>query len=129
MDCLTRHITLLAVLSLNFTVSATISAKEYHVAKNGNDLNKGTDESPFLTIQAAANIAQPGDTILVKAGIYREEVKPPRSGTKDKPITYLAATGENVSIRGSEQITGWFRESNLAGLGFAKCTCNGKPDH
>jgi hypothetical protein len=102
----------LYTLALTFAISITVSAKEYHVAKNGNDSNKGTKESPFLTIQAAANFAQPGDTILVRAGIYREDVKPPRGGTKDKPVTYLASPGEDVSIRGSEQITGWVREEN-----------------
>jgi len=28
----------------------TVSAKEYHVAKTGNDKNKGSLESPLLTI-------------------------------------------------------------------------------
>ena len=76
------------------------------------DTNPGTFSQPLKTIQAGANLAQAGDTILVKAGIYREEVKPPRSGTKEKPITYLAAPGEDVSIRGSERITNWIREGN-----------------
>lgn len=80
---------------------------------NTKDTNSGTFTQPFKSIQAGANQAQAGDTILVKAGIYREEVKPPRSGTKEKPITYLAAHGENVSIRGSERITSWKRESGL----------------
>jgi hypothetical protein len=77
------------------------------------DTNPGTFFQPLKTIQAGANLAQAGDTILVKAGIYREEVKPPRSGTKEKPITYLAAPGEDVSIRGSERITNWKKEGKL----------------
>jgi alpha-N-arabinofuranosidase len=51
----------------------TISAAEYHVAKTGKDTNPGTAASPFLTIQRAADVAQPGDVITVHAGIYREE--------------------------------------------------------
>ena len=39
------------------------SAGEYHVAKSGNDKNDGKLETPFLSIQAAANVAQPGDII------------------------------------------------------------------
>ena len=74
------------------------------------DSNPGTFTQPLRTVQAGANLAQAGDTILVKAGIYREEVKPPRSGTRDKPITYLAAPRDIVSIRGSEQIANWVRE-------------------
>ena len=76
------------------------------------DTNPGTITQPLKTIQAGANLAQAGDTILVKAGIYREEVKPPHSGTREKPITYLAAPGEEVSISGSERITSWIREGN-----------------
>jgi len=83
-----------------------------HQMAGAKDTNPGTFSQPLKTIQAGANLAQAGDTILVKAGIYREEVKPPRSGTKDKPITYLAAPGEVVSIRGSEQVSSWIKEGN-----------------
>ena len=54
---------LVSVLSL--LMCLTISAKEYHVHKNGNDLNDGTLEEPFLTIQAAANIAKAGDVVKI----------------------------------------------------------------
>jgi len=66
--------------------------------------------SPFLTIQAAANIAQPGDVITVHRGIYREHIDPPGGGTSDtNRIIYRAAKGERVEIRGSEVINGWVR--------------------
>ncbi|MAG58971.1 MAG: hypothetical protein CMJ83_22005 [Planctomycetes bacterium] len=77
-------------------------------AANAADDNRGTVAEPLRTIQAGADRAQPGDTVLVKAGIYRETVVPPRGGTaSDRAITYLAAPGEPVSIRGSERITTW----------------------
>ena len=47
-------------------------AREYHVAKRGNDQNLGTYESPFLTISKAAKIAEEGDTVIVHEGVYRE---------------------------------------------------------
>jgi hypothetical protein len=85
-----------------------VSATEYHVAKNGDDTNPGTKNSPFLTVQAAANVAQPGDFITVHEGTYRERVTPPRGGESDsKRITYQAATGEKVEIKGSEIIKNW----------------------
>ena len=34
-----------------------VSAKDYHLAKTGNDASSGALESPLLTIQAAANLA------------------------------------------------------------------------
>jgi len=52
-----------------------VIAEKYHVAKTGIDNNRGTYEMPFLTIQAAANTAQPGDVITVHTGIYREWIK------------------------------------------------------
>lgn len=60
-----------------------VTATEYHVAKTGNNNNPGTAEKPFLSIQAAANVAQPGDVITVHAGVYRERINPPRGGTSD----------------------------------------------
>ena len=83
-------------------------AKEYHVAKTGSDKNEGSSISPFLTIQAAADIAQPGDIITVHEGIYRERINPPCGGTSNtKRIIYRAAKGEKVTIKGSEEIKNW----------------------
>lgn len=83
-------------------------AIEYHVSKSGDDNNEGSLAFPFLTIQKAANLAQPGDVITVHEGIYREEVAPPRGGVSDEiRITYQAAINEHVVISGAEQISNW----------------------
>jgi len=59
---------------------------------------------------AAARVAQPGDVITVHEGVYRERIDPPRGGLSDeKRITYRAAPGEKVVIKGSEVVTGWTR--------------------
>ena len=97
---------------LTLAFSLTVSAKEYHVAKTGNDANNGNLETPLLTIQAAANLAQSGDIITAHEGIYREEVTPPRGGdSDDQRIVYQAAEGENVVITGSEVVKNWTKES------------------
>jgi alpha-N-arabinofuranosidase len=78
------------------------------VSVKGDDANKGTLEAPLKTISAAAQLAQPGDTVTVHEGIYRERVSPPRGGTSDeKRIVYQAAQGEKVEIRGSEEVKNW----------------------
>ena len=83
-------------------------AREYHVAKHGNDKNKGTYESPFLTISKAAKLADEGDTVIVHEGEYREWVKPVNGArTNAHRITYTAAEGEKVIIKGSEILAGW----------------------
>ena len=61
-----------------------------------------------FTIQAAANIAQPGDIINVHEGIYRERINPPRGGiSNNERIVYRVAKDEKVVIKGSEIIKGW----------------------
>jgi hypothetical protein len=86
-------------------VPATIAetGRVYHVSQaRGSDENTGLEASPLKTISKAAELAMPGDTVLVHAGIYRERVAPPRGGLEGMPITYMAAPGEQVTIRGSE---------------------------
>ncbi|MFC4616984.1 DUF1565 domain-containing protein [Cellulomonas algicola] len=83
-----------------------------HVAVTGSDLADGSAETPFRTIDRAAQAAMPGDTVAVHEGVYREWVNPPRGGTVDAPITYQAAVGsdgrfEPVTISGAEVVTDW----------------------
>jgi hypothetical protein len=93
-------------------IGITVSANEFHVAKTGNDQNKGTQESPFLTIQKAAGVARPGDVITVHEGVYRERVIPTRGGTSGtERIVYQVAKTETVEVKGSEIIKNWIRFS------------------
>ena len=86
----------------------SVCAAEIHVAVTGHDEADGREDTPVRTISRAGQIAQPGDSITVHAGIYRERVNPPRGGTSDdKRIVYQAALGEKVTIKGSERVTGW----------------------
>lgn len=81
---------------------------EYHVAKTGSDHGQGSQEDPFLTINKAASAAVAGDTVIVHEGVYREWVKPKFKGLSTKRrITYQAARGEKVIIKGSEHIQSW----------------------
>jgi Right handed beta helix region/Protein of unknown function (DUF1565) len=67
-----------------------------------NDDRTGTREFPFKTISRAAELAEPGDTVLVHEGVYRERVAPARGGEEERPIIYAAAPGETVVIKGSD---------------------------
>src|SRR5919112_2070079 len=83
---------------------------ELHVATTGSDSAEGSDDQPLRTIGRAAAIARPGDTVVVHGGEYREWVQPQRGGLSDRRrITYTAAPGERVVIKGSEPVTGWER--------------------
>jgi len=102
-------------------VSATASAgcvmvvalclgAEYHVAQErprASDDNAGTAAMPWKTISRAAEVLQPGDTVTVHEGVYREYVQPKRSGKEGAPIAYRAADGERVIITGADVIDDW----------------------
>ena len=80
----------------------------FHVSASGSDRADGSSEYPLRTIGRAAALAQPCDTVLVHAGEYREWVRPPRGGLSDtRRITYQAAPGERVVVKGSERVVGW----------------------
>ncbi|WP_436948038.1 right-handed parallel beta-helix repeat-containing protein [Staphylococcus xylosus] len=79
-----------------------------HVDKKGSDCGLGNVESPFLKIDKAASVAQPGDSIIVHEGIYREEITHINTGlSESRRISFEAAKDEQVIIKGSEEITGW----------------------
>ena len=83
------------------------------------DSNAGSESSPWLTIQHAADQARPGDTIYVKAGTY-DPFEIVSSGTEGNHIVFSAypgdefeaiidGTGENVrgliEARGQSHLT------------------------
>jgi len=94
-----------------------LSPTTYHVkADGGSDSNNGTSSSNALrSIQKAAEMAQPGDTVLVYAGLYRERVKPPRGGAGENArITYMAKPGDHVTITALDQWSPeWTGDGNL----------------
>lgn len=53
-----------------FCLAKSSEASTYYIATTGNDSNAGTSSSPFLTIQHAADVVNPGDTVIVKDGTY-----------------------------------------------------------
>ncbi|GIJ51413.1 hypothetical protein Val02_82990 [Virgisporangium aliadipatigenens] len=80
----------------------------FHVATDGSDTADGSAERPLRTINRAAALARAGDTVVVHAGEYRERVVPRHGGlSPTRRITYEAAAGEHVVIKGSERVTSW----------------------
>jgi hypothetical protein len=60
---------------------------------------------PLASLAKACAIARPGETIVLRGGIYREVLSPKNNG-----VTVRAMTGEKVTISGSDLIKGWKRE-------------------
>ena len=79
----------------------------------------GTSTTPFCTIQTAAKKAVAGDIVLVRPGIYREEVTPMKSGAPHFPITYQA-TASGVVVLGSDNVSAPARWHRAAGNSWSQ---------
>jgi hypothetical protein len=92
-DAATATVTLLA---------APLAGKTWYVAPGGSDTNPGTIAAPFATLQHAAALAGPGDTVLARAGTYRKLLSLTKSGTATAPITFASYPGETAIIDGTK---------------------------
>jgi len=97
-----RPIRHLAAASL-LLISTTATAADIVVAPNGTDTAAGTVDSP-LSLLRAAQIAGPGDTVILRGGVYplTQPVAPKNSGTPDSPIVFRAAHGESPILDGKD---------------------------
>ncbi|GAO43075.1 right-handed parallel beta-helix repeat-containing protein [Flavihumibacter petaseus] len=73
----------------------------YYVSNEGSDIAPGSAGAPLRSINTALGKALPGDTVLVRGGVYHEKVSFPKSGKTDKLITLKAFPGETVRIDGT----------------------------
>jgi hypothetical protein len=74
------------------------------------DAGPGTIEAPLRTIGKAAAAAQAGDTVLIRTGVYREQVTVEASGTPERPIRFEAEPAGHVVITGADVLSDWSRE-------------------
>ena len=76
-------------------------AATYYIATSadgGSDSNSGAIGSPFASINKAASVALPGDTVFVRGGTYNfnavQSIGSSRSGTAAAPIKLFANPGD-----------------------------------
>jgi hypothetical protein len=67
----------------------------------------GYSAVPLATMAKACEIAQPGETTVLRGGLYRETLAPRHDG-----VTIRAANGEKVTISGADLIENWKRETD-----------------
>ena len=60
---------------------------------------------PLASLARACAVAQPGETIVLRGGVYRETLRPRCDG-----VTFRAMKGEHVTISGADVVEGWRRE-------------------
>jgi len=97
---------LLGLLTISMQISCSIPPEVstsnqniYFVeGKFGSDLNPGSETRPFQTIQKAADLVAPGNTVIVLAGHYSERVRITNSGASGARINFQA--DGKVSMKG-----------------------------
>ncbi len=114
------YLSILLTLLIFATFSMPAHAATYYVdgqSPGASDDHPGTPEAPWKTISraAAAEELRPGDTVVIRAGVYREHVEVKVSGQPGEPITFTAAPGAQVVLKGSEPVLGtWSRVGEQA---------------
>jgi len=105
--------------AFKFWSNGTPYVKKYHVDARSAlaaDTNSGTIDRPFKTIGRAAALLQPGECVVVHAGIYRECVRPPRGGASTERMIGYLAEGD-VIVTGSEPAEArWSTVDAVAGV-------------
>jgi hypothetical protein len=93
------------------TAASATNARVCYVAPNGQDTNPGTQALPLRTVQRCAEVVAAGDTCMLRAGTYRESVRPSVSGTASAPVRFAAFASETVTLSGADTLTGWQLDS------------------
>ncbi len=78
--------------------------RSFYVAPAGSDLAAGTQAAPFRTLGRAMKALAKGDTLLVRGGVYNENLEIATasgyaSGERGNPITVKAYPGESAVLR------------------------------
>jgi hypothetical protein len=87
-------------------------AADFHVSPSGSNEADGSENTPLKTLAAAALRAGPGDIVWIHKGVYRETLRPVRSGQPDAPITFAAVPEEFPVITGCEPVKEWHLSKN-----------------
>ena len=89
-------------LGVLLTLTLPCTATNYHVNADhasASDGNPGTPDQPLKTLQRAAELAQPGDTVFI-TGLYHESLYIEHGGAEGAPIVFAAAPDAQAVIDG-----------------------------
>jgi hypothetical protein len=75
--------------------------KTYFVDPAGNDAANGSEAAPFATIQKAADVVNPGDTVRIRGGVYGPVLMSRSGNYFGRTITFQAEPGQEVVIDGA----------------------------
>ena len=103
------------ILFLIFHLS-TLGQTTYYVSNSvGNDnIGNGSIDSPFETIGKALSEIDAGDTIIIRGGVYHEEILiNDFSSSNSSPTLIKSFDGETVVIDGTIEIVGQWNNDNI----------------
>ena len=108
------------MLSLLAGIPAYVPGADLYITIKGNDSADGSRESPLQTIQAGCDNAEPGDTIHVGSGTYREHIEFNRSGNATEGhITLQADRGAIIEGNtGRRDLVQIYDQSYIRVIGF-----------
>jgi hypothetical protein len=102
----------------------TVFTRTYYVDQShprASDNNDGSERSPFLTINKAAQVVRASEKVVVKSGVYRELIQPRFGGDgPNKMISFEAAPGAKVIVKGSRILETEWTESKKGGVPLSK---------
>lgn len=87
-----------------------------HVASDGSDDASGAADAPLATIAAAAERAQPGTTVLVRAGTYEGDLVTKVDGRPDARISFVAASRETRIVTAGAATGGWENDGDYVDI-------------
>lgn len=64
----------------------------------------GSDGNAYNTLAGAANVAVAGDTVLIRAGTFNQQLSPANSGTASAYIVFKNYNNEQVTISGASLV-------------------------
>ncbi|MEJ2009202.1 MAG: NPCBM/NEW2 domain-containing protein [Acidobacteriota bacterium] len=91
----------------------TASAATFYVSPSGSDTNSGSSSAPLKTIQKAADVVNPGDTVIVANGTYKDTnndniiVYLNRGGRSGNWITFRSENKWGAVLDGQNNTTGY----------------------
>jgi hypothetical protein len=79
-------------------------SQEYYVSPEGNDSNIGSIQSPWKTINHGVEQLEPGDTLILREGVYSESIHIYESGTEEGYLKIINYPIERPVIDGSGDV-------------------------
>ena len=113
-----RIMLLTILLAASHPANQGTTAAEYYVAPKGNDAwsgrvptpnAQGTD-GPWRTLKQAAAQTAAGDVCHLRAGVYRETLRPAHSGRPGQPVVFRNYQEEIAVLTGTEPLNAWQAE-------------------